>query len=412
MSGGELIERIRAGEVEIVKLVEQLGRDERQRRRATSVALSGIADDSPERLVEFGDDLVPFLSSGDLTVRMQVSSAVAALAREDPQLAVDAASELKQRLADESTVVRKNALVALRVAAETDVQAVEPAAERIVALLDSELAAVRQRAVAILLLIGRESPTSLSPHVGALVSRLDERNDSVADINGEYAPSQSSGLETQERDPLRRIQQDEQIRINAIRQGVAVLLGTISEADPAVFEGHVDTIRRYLNDEDKVVRKSAIEIIGFTAMAGIIPSRSPVEGLCDRLDDDPFEIVRGRSAWTLAILAGRIESVRSTAATPLAGNLELLESDDVEVRIGAAALMAAVVDSSPEVADEARSEVVVLLEDESPVVRQHGVYILNALDNDRSSRLLERVRDEDPNEDVAEFAAEVLAADH
>jgi HEAT repeat protein len=409
MTGDEMIKQIRAGEAEVSTLIEQLAAEDRQHRKAASIALSKIADDSPEQLTEFGESLVSFLPSDDLSVRMQISSALVSLVSQNPELGIDNVLTLGSRLDDESLVVRKNVLSVLHITAKSDAAVVEPMTERIVSLLDSEIAAIRQRAVAILLQIGRESPTSLGPHVGTLVPRLDEQPESGADIDEQYSLKPSGQLPNQERDPIQRVQQDERIRTHVIKDGVALLLATIAESEPSRFEGHTDALLTHLDDERMIVRKSIAEILGFAGDAGVVDARTVVPKLVDQLTRDPFDAVRGRSAWAMAHVSERRDIAGSKAAEAVRENLELLESDDVEVRIGVASLLAAVIDTHPEAAEGAHAEIVALLDDKSSIVRQHAVYILGTLDEGQFSHHLERVCDEDPDPVVAESAADLLA---
>lgn len=407
MSGDELIDRILSGETDVETLVEQLAAAEAQQRKAASVALVEIAEESPERLEGFGEQLVSALSSDDLSVRMQVSSALATLVSRDPALGIDAVPVLAARLDAESPVVRKNVLSVLAVVAATDASAVEPTTDRVVDLVDSEVAAIRQRAVTVLVRVGLESPTSLRPHVGRLVTLLDEQSDPVGRSDEPHAPGISSRPPDRERDPIQRIRNEQRARISAITDGTAVLLATIAETDPTAFEGHADALLEHLDHERRVVRRSIAEIAGFAGDAGILGPRAAVPELVERLDDDPSEDVRGRAAWALGLLAERSETCRSSAAATLGRNLDLLESDDVEVRTGVTTLLVAVVDTHPEVVEEARPEIVALLDDDSPVVRRHAVYVLGSLGID--AHHLERVRDEDPDPAVADLAAAVLA---
>jgi HEAT repeat protein len=409
MGVDEMIERIRAGETEVSTLIEQLAAEDPQHRKAASIALSKMADDSPEQLSEFGERLVSFLQSDDLSVRMQVSSALISLVSQSPELGIDNVSDLEMRLDDESPVVRKNVLSVLHITAKSDASAVEPITERIVDLLDSEIAAIRQRAVTILLQIGRESPTSLSAHVGTLVPRLDEQPEQEAAIDEQYSLKPSGRLSQQELDPIQRVQQDERIRVHVIKDGVALLLATIAETEPSRFEGHTDALLTHLDDERMIVRKSIAEIVGFAEDAGVVDAQTVVPKLVDQLAREPTDVVRGRYAWALGHLSDRSETARSAAAEAVEENLDLLKSDDVEVKVGVASLLAAVVDSHPEVVAEAHAEIVALLDDESSIVRQHAVYVLGTLDDDQFTPHLERVCDEDPEPAVAGSAADFLS---
>lgn len=409
MNEGEPIDRILSGEAEVASLVGRLDAADAQERKAASVALAEVAEQAPERLEGVGERLVPYLSSDDLSVRMQVSSALAALVGRDPAPALDAVPELEARLADDSPVVRKNVLAVLAGVAATDPAAVEPAVDRVVDSLDSDVAALRQRAVTVLLRVGLESPASLRPHVGRLVARLDDEADPATASPEGPGPDPSPRPLRSERDPLQRVLKEERFRLSAIADGVAVLLATVAETDPTAVEGHADALLAQFDHDRSVVRRSVVEAVAFAGDAGVLDPESAVPALVDRLDDDPVEAVRGRTAWALGLLSERSEVCRARAATALEGNLDLLGADDVEVRTGATTLLTAVVDDHPEVAEAARADAVALLDDESPVVRQHAVYVLGSLGG--AADQLERVRDEDPDPDVADLAAAILA-DH
>lgn len=409
MSSDETVERIRNGEGEVSTLVEFLDAEDQKRRKAASVALSRIADDSPERLEGFEGTLVPFLSSDHLSVRMHVSSALVPLSRRDPELGIDALPALQSRLDDKSLVVQRNVLSVLRIVAEADPSTVEPATGPIVDLLDSEMTAIRRGSVAILLRVAQESPTSLRSHVEKLVARLEERADS-APSDGRSDQSTGRRVPRRERDSIERARRDERLRVEAIRDDVALILATIAEADSTAFEGHSDAVLAHADDERMIVRKSVAEIGGLAGAGGVFDPEPTAEKLIDRLAEDRFDIVRGRAAWALGHLSEQSEQVRSAAATALLENLDLFGSDDVEVRIGAATLLSTVA-SCLEGGEEVRSEIVALLEDESPIVRRHAVYALGTLDDDRFSDHLERVRDEDSDSDVVDLAAGFLVDD-
>lgn len=410
MNEDTMIERIRAGEIEISTLVEQLAAEDHQQRKAASTALSGIANDSPEQLEGFGEQLLPLLSSDDHSVRMQVSKTLISLVNLNPELGRNAVPFLEPRLDDELFVVRKNALSVLHVTAKADALTVEPVTEGIVDLLDSEVAAIRQRAVSILLQIGSESPASLCEHVGSLVAHLDEQSDSRIHFEEQYG-LKTSGQSRRGLDPIQRIQQDERVRIGVIKDGVALLLATIAETDPTPFEDYSDVLITHLDNERLIVRKSIAEVAGFAGDAGVIDSQSVASKLVEQLTHDPSDIVRGRSAWALGLLSERDGTVRSEVADAVEENLDLFESDNVEVKIGITTLLATVVDSHPEVAEMAHSEITALLDSESTIVRQHAVYVLGTLNDDRFSHQLERIRNEDLEPDVADLAASFLAAD-
>lgn len=374
----ETVRAVRAESAPVSELLGYLEDSDAGCRRTASIALSEIAEANPDRLEGLETALLRFLDSEDPTVRNQVAAALATYVHVDPERGPPIASDVCDSLGDESPLVRRHTLSILRAAARCDPSTVEPAVEAVVDQLDADTAAIRQRAVAVLLLIGQANPRRLQGHEPALVARLDDHFDDPTAVDG-YEPPLAMRAGNAEQDPLQRIREDEYLRASAIRQGVALLVATLSDTDPSGFEGLVPTLLDHVDDDQRVVRRSIVEALGRLGEAGMVDPDRAGDPLLERLEADPSDLVRGRAAWALAVLAERNDPLRERAVGRLASNLDLLEASDEEIRIGVTTLATALVESRPDAVRPAREQFETLRNDGSETVRRQAAFVLDAL---------------------------------
>lgn len=244
-------------------------------------------------IAPLADDILPYLTSNNVTARREATKCTAAIADEYPGDVVGAARDLATIVVDDADG-QGHAIVALSHISEEypdAIEAVEPLAG--IALDESQSDGVRLHATAALGRVVSESPGVGVDIVEDVVGLFDEdnyklRNNAIALLN-DVAAIHTDVVEPYVDDiAALLVVDDTYTRINA--SGV---LGRVAADFPATVEPMVPMVVRLLSDNDPRVRENACWILGQLSP----PEAS--ESLEETLQADENAAVRNRAAWAL-----------------------------------------------------------------------------------------------------------------
>ncbi|TYT61506.1 HEAT repeat domain-containing protein [Natrialba swarupiae] len=281
-----------------LELAEELLDAEGASGRATALqAISVIATEEPDRVLEYTDRVVELLDDDVLSVRSTAALALTSLARNRPDTVVPAVPSLVDILGEEPPLFRFRAAGALApLTADHPDAFVEHTDHLFELLLDGPTFDDDPRAIA------------MSDELSA-----EEKQRTLSTLAGRS-------------DEWKRAR----TRSNAAREVVANVLVEVARVGPEEIESRLDRILEMLSDDDAAVRGAGIEMIRHVAEDDPDAVEDAIDPLLALLDDVEFVRARTIRALGYAEAGPAIEPLREIASTDSNDDIADLAADTAD----------------------------------------------------------------------------------
>jgi len=394
----------RADADDIDQLLAALTGEDAHRRRAASLALTAVSREDPASLADRTRELAAALDEGP-HVRGQVAQALADVAGTAPERVAPVAGKLRACLGIDADVTERSALRVLTPVADVDADVLSDLAPDLRAVVQrgSNLEESLVRALLLLSEVLPEAPDTVRAVVPDLLTLLK----SLSVDNPTVESADESLAEFVEPD-----HQEVVIQRASARKLAAVLLARVAAERPDAVKSHAATAASFLDDSDLLVRKAVVDALHSVGAAdpAALTGDDVIRALarCLRAEDQA-EDVRGRVAAAFgAVTVSRSDATADEFDGVVPPATALLKSDDADVRLGAAKLLASVAAVDPEAAAPAAPELRARLSDENSIVRARALWALRDLRDVDAKPIISELADDDPNPDVRTLACETL----
>ena len=311
---------------------------------------------------------------------------------------------LAERFDDDYSVTRRYAGTAYLAVARDRPAAVGHAVDHLPGLLDPENPTVREVGADLVEAYVETDPGA--DDATTLLSAVAETLGEMPDIAGGVVPDDGTGVGSG--GPAHDQAEQYAGRSQRQRNRLGMLAGDLLAARPAAAADSLGSVLATLDTvEAGGVRAPLVEGLGRAAETdpeGVAPAIETLGRFLD--DDDPA--VAARTAWTLGILAETHGPRVADAATDHLESLEALLSGEEFARVASAGLLAYVCEHRPEAAEAVTGGLVDLLADDAPRARAAAAHALGYAGADNARPALRAVADDDPDEDVSAVAAAAI----
>lgn len=326
-------------------------------------------------------DVVDHLVYGDREARRRAFEAYGAVVEARPEVAADAAARLEEHLTADDRDTQRRASLAARATIDCSSSGFERLVPRLRAL-GEERGGAHKPAIDALATLALEQPEAVASAVETIHAICHEP---VEPVGGGTRPGSTRAARPDRRGPLA----PERERRDRVRVRAAAGLTRIAAAKPAAMDPVVSEIGDLLDDDHRLIRAAACEVLESVATTYPDSVADVAEELAKRGATDPEQPVPWRAADALVALAGERPARVGRAVRPVAGGFStFLDSRKADRRRTGTRLLVAAAAVRPASLEPVVATLRELVGDEDPVVEERVMAALSFVAADRARTLL------------------------
>ncbi|WP_312907878.1 HEAT repeat domain-containing protein [Natronosalvus caseinilyticus] len=347
------------------------------------------------------DELADLLVSESREARRTAFEAYRTLVSDRPTVADGVGARLESHLTDDAADVRERAALTAAAFADDHPDVVDGLVPALRSVGTDPAEPGREAAIVAIAKLAHTRPASIAPAVDALVAICDDPISAPASARAERGGPAGRSDAAAALQPER--EQRDQARLHAI-----AALTLLAADDPAAVRSAAPSIASLLEDDHRLIRAGACEVLEDLATAYPASVEPFASELAERVATDTKHPVPWRAADALVALDAERPECVGEAVAPFANDLSrFLESSDVDRRRAGVALVADAALARPESLESIRPTLRDLLSDDDASVRMNAVIALGTAGTESDRSTVADLADSDPDERVRETATRV-----